>query len=102
MSGVLNLALTGAMVLGYTISVAAASLTGIATPFLFFGSILATVSAGLMFSLGIGSLDKLIAFQILGGLGWGLASPTALYERSSTIIDAQNDRIRDFNTLSGK
>ncbi|KAH8655335.1 major facilitator superfamily domain-containing protein [Xylariales sp. PMI_506] len=48
--------------------------TGIAAPYMAIGSIIVTIGAGLLFTLGIGSsTGKWVGFQILAGFGYGLA-----------------------------
>ncbi|ROW15881.1 hypothetical protein VPNG_02556 [Cytospora leucostoma] len=73
-SGVRNLPLILAVTISTIISGGFISKTGIATPVMVFGAALATVAAGLMYTLDVGtSAGKWIGYQILGGVGWGLA-----------------------------
>ncbi|KUI71447.1 Putative HC-toxin efflux carrier TOXA [Cytospora mali] len=74
MSGVRNLPL----ILGVTIATIASggfiSKTGIATPVKVIGTALATIALGLIYTLDIGTpTGKWIGYQLLGGIGWGLA-----------------------------
>ena len=72
-SGVLNLPLVLAFALGSTIGGITASKTRHAAPFMVGGVILATISAGLMYTFDIGtSMGKWIGYQILFGAGSGL------------------------------
>ncbi|KAF2657846.1 MFS general substrate transporter [Lophiostoma macrostomum CBS 122681] len=72
-SGVLNLPMVLAMAVGSTIGGIAASKTRHAAPFMVAGAVLATISAGLMYTFDIGTpLGKWIGYQILFGAGCGL------------------------------
>jgi MFS transporter, DHA2 family, glioxin efflux transporter len=73
-SGVRNLPLILAFALATLGSGGAITATGIATPFQVVGSAIATVAAGLLYTLDIGSNSgKWIGYQVLGGFGWGMA-----------------------------
>lgn len=73
-SGVRNLPLILAVTVSTVVSGSFISATGIATPVAVFGSALATVAAGLIYTFDIGTPSgKWIGYQILGGIGWGLA-----------------------------
>ncbi|KAK7749625.1 hypothetical protein SLS53_000203 [Cytospora paraplurivora] len=73
-SGVRNLPLILAVSISTIISGGFISKTGIAAPVMVFGAALATVTAGLMYTLDIDTpAGKWIGYQILGGVGWGLA-----------------------------
>ena len=74
-SGVRNLPL----ILAVTVSMLAAgayiSVTGIAAPIILVGTALGTVCTGLLYTLDIGTGEgKWIGYQIIGGVGWGIAS----------------------------
>ncbi|KAK1764303.1 major facilitator superfamily domain-containing protein [Phialemonium atrogriseum] len=72
-SGVRNLPLILAVTVATIASGVFISATGVATPLMVLGAALATVAAGLIYTLDIGSSSgKWIGFQILGGLGWGV------------------------------
>ncbi|KAK2603369.1 hypothetical protein N8I77_009833 [Diaporthe amygdali] len=73
-SGVRNLPLILAVTIGTVASGSFISATGIATPVAVIGSVLATIAAGLFYTFDIGTpSSKWIGYQVLGGLGWGLA-----------------------------
>ena len=75
MSGVRNLPL----ILSVTISMVASggyiSITGIAAPIIVVGTALGMVCTGLLYTLEIGTEEgKWMGYQIIGGVGWGIAS----------------------------
>lgn len=73
-SGVRNLPIILSVTLATIVSGATITMTGIATPIVIGGSAVATVGAGLLYTLDIGTgSGKWIGYQILGGLGWGVA-----------------------------
>ncbi|KAF3771094.1 MFS general substrate transporter [Cryphonectria parasitica EP155] len=73
-SGVRNLPLILAVTVATIVSGAVISSTGLGTPIMVFGCALAVAAAGLMYTLDIGTpAGKWIGYQILGGVGWGLA-----------------------------
>ncbi|KAL1871162.1 hypothetical protein Daus18300_004907 [Diaporthe australafricana] len=73
-SGVRNLPLILSVTVATVASGGFISVTGIATPVAVLGAVLATVAAGLIHTFDIGTPSgKWIGYQILGGLGWGLA-----------------------------
>ncbi len=73
-SGVRNLPLILAVTVATVASGAAVSATGHAAPVAVGGAAIATVAAGLLYTLDIGtSSGKWIGYQILGGLAWGAA-----------------------------
>jgi len=50
------------------------SKTGLAVPIVVIGSAIATIAAGLLYTLDIGTTTgEWIGYQILGGVGWGFA-----------------------------
>ena len=74
-SGVRNLPL----ILAVTVSMLAAgayiSVTGIVAPIIVAGTALGTLCTGLLYTLDIGTgKGKWIGYQIIGGVGWGIAS----------------------------
>jgi hypothetical protein len=72
-SGVLNLPLVLAMAIGSTVGGVTVSKTRHAAPFMAAGAILATISAGLMYTFDIGTpMGKWIGYQIFFGAGCGL------------------------------
>lgn len=73
-SGVRNLPLILAVTVATIVSGVTISSTGLATPIMVFGTALAVVASGLIYTLDIGtSSGKWIGYQILAGIGWGLA-----------------------------
>ena len=51
------------------------SMTGIAAPIIVVGIALRVVCTGLLYTLDIGSgQGKWIGYQVIGGVGWGIAS----------------------------
>ncbi|KAI4245284.1 MAG: hypothetical protein LQ352_006621 [Teloschistes flavicans] len=75
MSGVRNLPL----ILAVTISMLAAgayiSVTGVAAPIMAVGTGIGVICVGLLYTLDIGSsAGKWIGYQVIGGVGWGIAS----------------------------
>ena len=75
MSGVRNLPL----ILAVTISMLAAgayiSVTGVAAPIIVAGTALGLVCTGLLYTFDIGTSEgKWIGYQVIGGVGWGIAS----------------------------
>jgi hypothetical protein len=74
MSGVRNLPLIVSMSLAIIVSGGSITKTGHTAPLMVVGGVLATIGSGLLYSLDIGtSTGKWIGYQILGGIGWGLA-----------------------------
>lgn len=73
-SGVRNLPLILSVTVATIASGAAISATGIAAPIAVAGAAGATVAAGLLYTLDIGTgAGKWVGYQILGGLAWGAA-----------------------------
>jgi MFS transporter, DHA2 family, glioxin efflux transporter len=74
MSGVYNLPLIIATSISMVLSGAIISATGLAVPLQLIGALLGLIATGLLYTLdtdcGIG---KWVGFQLLGGVGWGLA-----------------------------
>lgn len=74
MSGVRNIPLIVAVTFATICSGIFISTTGIAAPVMVVGSVIATIAAGLIYTFDIGTpTGKWIGYQILGGVGWGLA-----------------------------
>jgi hypothetical protein len=72
-SGVLNLPMVISLAIGSTISGIVVSKTGHAAPFMIVGTVLATISTGLMYTFDIGTgVGKWIGYQILYGIAVGL------------------------------
>jgi MFS transporter, DHA2 family, glioxin efflux transporter len=75
MSGVRNLPLILAVTISMLASGAYISITGIAAPIIVVGTAIGTVCIGLLYTLDIGTTSgKWIGYQIIGGVGWGIAS----------------------------
>ena len=73
-SGVRNLPLILAVTVATIVSGATMSMTGIAAPIAVGGAAIATIAAGLLYTLDIDTgSGKWIGFQILGGFAWGAA-----------------------------
>ncbi|KAJ5683079.1 hypothetical protein N7462_006244 [Penicillium macrosclerotiorum] len=73
-SGVRNLPLIVSMSLAIIVSGGSITKTGHTAPLMVVGGVLATIGSGLLYSLDIGtSTSKWIGYQIIGGIGWGLA-----------------------------
>lgn len=73
-SGVLNLPLVLAMVVGSIVSGTLVTKTGHAAPFMMVGAVFCTISAGLMYTFDIDtSMGKWIGYQFLYGLAIGMA-----------------------------
>ncbi len=74
-SGVRNLPLILAVTISMLASGAYISITGIAAPIIVIGTALGTVCAGLLYTLDISTGEgKWIGYQVIGGVGWGIAS----------------------------
>ncbi|KAJ5387542.1 hypothetical protein N7509_010083 [Penicillium cosmopolitanum] len=74
MSGVRNLPLIVSMSLAIIVSGGSITKTGHTAPLMVVGGAFATIGSGLLYSLDTGtSTGKWIGYQIIGGLGWGLA-----------------------------
>ncbi|KAK6358444.1 hypothetical protein TWF730_007776 [Orbilia blumenaviensis] len=74
MSGVRNLPLIIAVTISMILSGIFVSKTGIANPVKVAGAVIAIVASGLLYTLDIDtSAGKWIGYQLLGGVGWGIA-----------------------------
>jgi MFS family permease len=94
-SGVLNLPLVLAMAVGSTISGITVSKTGHAAPFMVAGAVMATVSAGLMYTFDVGtSMGKWIGYQLLYGAACGLG-----FQMGITIAQA-NAKMEDMSSVT--
>lgn len=75
MSGVRNLPLILAVTISMLASGAYISTTGIAAPITVVGTAMGVICTGLLYTLDIGTSEgKWIGYQIIGGIGWGIAS----------------------------
>lgn len=94
-SGVLNLPLVLAMAVGSTISGTVVSKTGHAAPFMVAGAVMATISAGLMYTFDIGtSMGKWIGYQLFYGAACGLG-----FQMGITIAQA-NAKMEDMSSVT--
>lgn len=94
-SGVLNLPLVLAMVVGSTISGITVSKTGHAAPFMLAGAVLATVSAGLIYTFDIDTpMKRWIGYQILYGAACGLG-----FQMGITIAQA-DAKMEDLSSVT--
>ncbi|KAF2025072.1 MFS general substrate transporter [Setomelanomma holmii] len=94
-SGVLNLPLVLSLALGSTISGITVSKTGHAAPFMIAGAVLATISAGLMYTFDIGtSLGKWIGYQLFYGFSVGFG-----FQMGITIAQA-NAKMEDMSSVT--
>lgn len=85
-SGVRNLPLIIAFSVATVVSGGSISKTGIATPLLPVGSVIATISAGLLYTLDLGTgSGKWIGYQILAGFGYGLAFQVPIIVCQGTV-----------------
>jgi MFS family permease len=90
MSGVRNLPLILAVTISMLASGAYISITGIAAPIIVFGTALGTVCVGLLYTLDIGSgMGKWIGYQVIGGVGWGIASQIPIITVQATAPAAE-------------
>lgn len=72
-SGIRNIPIIIAVTLATIVSGGLITKTGVATPLMVGGAAVATVSAGLLYTLDIGTTnDKWIGYQVLAGLAYGL------------------------------
>lgn len=75
MSGVRNLPLILAVTISMLASGAYISITGIAAPITVVGTAIGMVCTGLLYTLDVGTTEgKWIGYQVIGGVGWGIAS----------------------------
>lgn len=79
MSGVRNLPLILAVTISMLASGTYISTTGIVAPIIVVGTAIGTVCTGLLYTWDIGTtMGKWIGYQIIGGVGWGIASQTPI------------------------
>ncbi|KAK1970982.1 major facilitator superfamily transporter [Colletotrichum sublineola] len=85
-SGVRNLPLIIAVTIATIVSGVSISATGIYTPILVGSAVIATVGAGLLYTLDIGTgSDKWIGYQVLAGLGWGAGFQVPIIAVQGTV-----------------
>jgi nitrate/nitrite transporter NarK len=88
-SGVRNLPLIISFSIAMIVSGGGITATGIATPIMVPGAAIATVAAGLLYTLSLGTgTSKWIGYQILAGVGWGLSFQVPIIVGQNTVADA--------------
>ncbi|KOS44874.1 hypothetical protein ACN38_g4231 [Penicillium nordicum] len=96
MSGVRNLPLIVSMSLAIIVSGGSITKTGHTAPLMVVGGVLATIGSGLLYSLDIGTnTGKWIGYQIVGGVGWGLAYQVPINAVHGTVVPS------DIATVTG-
>ncbi|EXL90503.1 hypothetical protein FOIG_16254 [Fusarium odoratissimum NRRL 54006] len=109
-SGIPNLPLILTITIATISSGAFISMTGIAAPIIPIGAATATLAAGLLYTLDIGSSSsKWIGYQVLGGVGWGLSlqisiiigQATSSPETLSSVKVSLQNRTTLFQTIGG-
>lgn len=106
MSGVRNLPLILAVTISMVVSGVFISITGIATPIVVAGTAIGTVCMGLLYTLDIDTAGgKWIGYQIIGGVGWGLASQIPIITVQATAPAADLAEVTSillfFQTIGG-
>ncbi|KAI4279705.1 MAG: hypothetical protein L6R35_006038 [Caloplaca aegaea] len=106
MSGVRNLPLILAVTVSMIASGAYISVTGIAAPILVVGTALGVVCTGLLYTFDIGTEQaKWIGYQVIGGVGWGIASqiPIITVQATAPAVDLAEvtAMLLFFQTLGG-
>jgi EmrB/QacA subfamily drug resistance transporter len=105
-SGVRNLPLIVAVVISMLSSGAYISMTGIAAPLIVVGTALSTICTGLLYTLDVNTSDgQWIGYQIIGGVGWGIASQipiiTVQATAPATDLAEATAMLLFFQTLGG-
>jgi hypothetical protein len=94
-SGVLNLPMVVSLALASTVSGVVVSKTGHAAPFMIAGTMLATISTGLMYTFDIGTgIGKWIGYQVLYGTAIGLG-----FQMGINIAQA-NAKMEDMSSVT--
>ena len=89
MSGVRNLPLILTVTISMLASGAYISTTGIAAPIIVVGTAVGTLCTGMLYTLDIGTKEgKWIGYQIIGGVGWGIASQIPIITVQATAPPA--------------
>lgn len=89
MSGVRNLPLILTVTISMLASGAYISTTGIAAPIIVVGTAIGTVCTGMLYTLDIGTKEgRWIGYQIIGGVGWGIASQIPIITVQATAPPA--------------
>lgn len=85
-SGVRNLPLIISMSIALIVSGGSITKTGHTAPLMVVGGVIATIGSGLIYSLDIGTgTGKWIVYQIIGGIGWGLAYQVPINAAQGTV-----------------
>ncbi|KAH7460146.1 putative efflux pump [Fusarium oxysporum f. sp. matthiolae] len=90
MSGVRNLPLIVSSTLAMLSSGAFITITGLAAPIAVLGTSLSLICSGLLYTFEIGTSEaKWIGYQVIGGLGWGMAGqiPVMVVQANSSPAD---------------
>lgn len=96
MSGVRNLPLIVSMSITIIVSGGSITKTGYTAPLLVVGGVLVTIGSGLLYSLDIdASTGKWVGYQIVGGIGWGLAYQVPINAVYGTVVPS------DIATVTG-
>jgi hypothetical protein len=85
-----NLPLIIAFTIATIISGGSITKTGVATPLMVVGAVLATIAAGLLYTLDIGTgSGKWIGYQVLAGFGYGIGFqvPIIVGQATSSLAD---------------
>ncbi|KAK4175163.1 major facilitator superfamily domain-containing protein [Triangularia setosa] len=94
-SGVRNLPLILSVTVATIVGGGVVSATGYATPLAVGGAALATVAAGLLYTLDIGSSAGMwIGYQILGGIAWGSAFQIPI------IVSQATAKVEDLSSVT--
>jgi MFS family permease len=89
MSGVRNLPLIVAVTISMLGSGAYISITGIAAPIIVAGTAIGLICMGLLYTLDVDSSNaKWIGYQVIGGVGWGIASQVPIITVQATASAA--------------
>jgi MFS family permease len=89
MSGVRNLPLIVAVTISMLGSGAYISITGIAAPITVAGTAIGLICMGLLYTLDVDSSNaKWIGYQVIGGVGWGIASQVPIITVQATASAA--------------
>jgi hypothetical protein len=89
-SGIRNIPMIVALLLGMTTSALTASTAGIATPWIPLGAVITTAATGLLYTLDTdSSMGKWIGYQVFAGFGWGFSFqiPITVAQATATADD---------------
>lgn len=86
-SGVRNLPIIIAVTIAMIVSGGIISMNGHYVPYLIVGGAVATIAAGLLYTLDVGSSSgRWIGFQALAGLGWGLSFQVPIIAAQGSVV----------------